>query len=138
MIKKLLGAAAVVAIACAFVPAQAAKHTARVGVGCSGENLGKTEGTVEGMADSPAKFMAQGEMARAQDAMLKGDMKGCSMHLSRAANAGALAPSPYATGAIAQAPGPYLAPQAPYQAPAEAQYQTQPQWGWQQPAPSGY
>ena len=63
MIKKLLGAVAVAAIACAFVPAQAA----RVGVGCSGENLGKTEGAVEGMADGPAKGMAQREIAQAQD-----------------------------------------------------------------------
>ena len=146
MIKKLLGAVAVAAIALAFVPAQAA----RVGVGCSGENLGKTEGTVEGMADGPAKFMAQREMAQAQDAWLKGEMRGCAVHLSRAMNAGALAPSPYGgtmSQGFAQAPAPYqAAPQGPsqgpsqgqYQAPAEAQYQTQPQWGWQQPPQSGY
>jgi hypothetical protein len=123
MIKTLVGAAAVAAIACAFVPAQAA----RVGLGCSGDNLGKTEGTVEGMADTPAKFMAQREIAQAQDAMLKGDMRGCSVHLSRAANAGKLAPTPYGTTTQGFA-----------QAPAQAQYPAQPQWGWQQPAQSGY
>jgi hypothetical protein len=127
MIKKLLGAVAVAALACAVVPAQAA----RVGVGCSGENLGKTESTVEGMADGPAKFMAQREIAQAQDAMLKGEMRGCAVHLSRAMDAGALAPSPYGgttAQGFAQAPAPY---QAPYQ------YATEPQWGGQ-PAQSGY
>jgi hypothetical protein len=148
MIRNLLGAAAVAAVVCAFVPAQAA----RVGVGCSGENLGKTEGTVEGMADGPAKYMAEREIAQAQDALLKGDMRGCGVHLSRAANAGTLAQPPYA-GTMAQGIAPYqAAPQGsyqggsyqggsyqggPYQAPAEAQYQAQPQWGWQAPQ-SGY
>ena len=145
MIKKMLGAAAVVAMTCAFVPA----HAARAGIGCSGENLGKTEGAVEGMADGPAKFMAQREIAQAQDALLKGEMRGCAVHLSRA-NASTVAQAPYAgtmapgmAQGMAQGPAPYeAAPQGPYQgpyeAPAEAQYATQPQWGWQQQAPSGY
>jgi hypothetical protein len=90
--------------------------------------------------------MAQREIAQAQDAFLKGEMRGCAVHLSRAANASTVAQVPSA-GPMAQGmalgPAPYLAaPQGPYQgpyeAPAEAQYATQPQWGWQQPAPSGY
>ena len=43
-----------------------------VGVGCSGDNFAKAEGGVETMADSPAKFMAEREIAQAQDAMLSG------------------------------------------------------------------
>jgi hypothetical protein len=90
--------------------------------------------------------MAQREIAQAQDALLKGEMRGCAVHLSRAANAGTLAPGPYGGTmgqGFAQAPAPYqAAPQGPYggpdQAPAEAQYQAQPQWGWQQPPQSGY
>jgi hypothetical protein len=96
MVKKLLGAAAmsamIAAISYAFVPANAAT----VGVGCSGENLAKTEGSVEGMADGPGKFMAQREIAQAQDALLKDQMRGCAMHLGRAMQAQTLAQAPYA------------------------------------------
>src|SRR5438477_13081572 len=63
-VKKLLGAAAVAAIAYAFVPA----HAAKVGIGCSGESLAKAEGPAETMPDGPAKFTAQREIAAAQDA----------------------------------------------------------------------
>ena len=74
MLRKLLGAAAMAATAFAFVPAHAAHvhHAVRVGVGCSGDNFAKAEGGVETMADSPAKFMAEREIAQAQDAMLSG------------------------------------------------------------------
>jgi len=101
MVKKLLGAAAMAAIAYAFVPA----HAARVGVGCSGEDLAKTEGTVEDMADGPGKFMAQREIAQAQDAMLKGSMSGCAMHLGRAMQAETQPQASYQTpysGTLAQ------------------------------------
>ena len=47
MLNKLLAAAAIAAIAYAIVPANAAK----VSAGCSSANLGKTETSVEAMAD---------------------------------------------------------------------------------------
>ena len=83
MINKLLGAAAMAAIAFAVVPASAAKMA-----GCSGENLGKTESMIETMADGEGKMMAQKEVAQAQDAMLSGKMGACAAHLSKAMHAG--------------------------------------------------
>jgi hypothetical protein len=83
----------------AFVPA----HAAQVGIGCSGENLARTEGAVEAMTDGPGKFVAQREVAQAQDAMLNGMMSGCAMHLGRAMHAGSLTQAPYAN-TMAQAP----------------------------------
>jgi len=104
MIRTFLGAAATVAIVLAVAPAQAA----RVGIGCSGEDLAKTESAVELMADGPAKFMAQGEIAAAQDAMLKGSMRGCAVHLGRAARAGTMSQDPASgypySGTMAQTP----------------------------------
>jgi hypothetical protein len=83
MLKKLLGAAALAAVVCAVVPAQAAK----MGGGCSGPNLAKTETTLEAMPDGDAKFTAQKEVAAAQGAMLAGKMGVCGMHLSKAMRA---------------------------------------------------
>jgi hypothetical protein len=80
MLKKLFAAAAMAAIAYAVVPANAAKMSA----GCSSANLGKTETSVEAMADGDGKFAAQKEVALAQDAMLSGKMGACGMHLGRA------------------------------------------------------
>ena len=84
MLNKLLGAAAMAAIAYAIVPAQAAHP----GGGCSGDNLAKTETMIESMADGEGKMMAQKEMAMAQDAMLGGKMGACSLHLGKAMHAG--------------------------------------------------
>jgi hypothetical protein len=81
MIKKLLGAAAMVAVAFAVVPAHAAG-------GCSGANLTKTESMVEAMADGDAKWAAQKHIAAAQDALLAGHMGACGMNLSMAMHAG--------------------------------------------------
>jgi hypothetical protein len=81
MIKKLLGAAAMAAVAFAVVPAHAAG-------GCSSANLTKTETMVENMADGDSKIMAQKEIAAAQDAMLAGKMGACGMHLGKAMHAG--------------------------------------------------
>jgi hypothetical protein len=81
MLKKLLGAAAMAAVAYAVVPANAAKTG---GAGCSGPNLAKTESTIENMADGEGKIAAQKEMAMAQDAMLGGKMGACGTHLSKA------------------------------------------------------
>jgi hypothetical protein len=80
MVKKLLGAAAVAAVALAMVPAQAAK----MGMGCSGANFGKTESAIETMADGDGKWAAVKEMAAAQDSMLNNKWGACSTHLSKA------------------------------------------------------
>ncbi len=85
MIKKLLGAAAMAAVAYAVVPASAAKMA-----GCSGENLAKTESAIETMADGEGKIVAQKEVAQAQDALLSGRMGACAVHLSKAMHVGAM------------------------------------------------
>jgi len=81
MLKKLLGVAAIAAVAYAVAPAQAA----HMGVGCNGASFAKTESAIETMADGEHKMAAQKEMAAAQDAMLNGK-GGCAMHLSKAMN----------------------------------------------------
>lgn len=130
--KKVLGATAVMAMTCAFMPAHAA------GVGCGGKDQATAEGKVEGMADGPAKFAAQRHIAAAQDALLKDRMHDCAMHLSMAMQAASLpqrgpyegaaeytGPAPYA-GTMAEAPYPGTTPyrdtmaEAPY--PAAAPY----------------
>jgi hypothetical protein len=83
MLNKLLGAAAMAAVAYAVVPATAAKMA-----GCSGENLSKTESAIEAMADGEGKIAAQKEVAQAQDAMLSGKMGACAAHLSKAMHVG--------------------------------------------------
>jgi hypothetical protein len=122
MLRKLLGAAAMAASAYAFVPAHAAHvhHAAHIGIGCSGDNFAKAESGVETMADSPAKFMAEREIAQAQDAMLSGQMSGCAMHLSQALRAESVAQTAY--------PG-TMAP-APFASTQGAQPQPQPQFNW--------
>ena len=83
MINKLLGAAAMVAVAYAVVPASAGSMG-----GCSGGNLTKTESAVEVMADGEGKMMAQKEIAMAQTALLDGKMGVCGMHLNKAMHVG--------------------------------------------------
>lgn len=83
MINKLLGAAAIAAVAYAVFPANAAKMA-----GCISENLSKTETAIEAMADGEGKIMAQKEVAQAQDAMLNGKMGACAAHLTKAMQAG--------------------------------------------------
>ena len=65
------------------------------------------------MADGPAKFTAEREIAQAQDAMLSGQMSGCAMHLGQALRAesvaqtaypGTMAPAPFATAQGPQQP----------------------------------
>ena len=84
MLNKLLVASAMAAIACAVVPANAAK----VSAGCSSANLSKTETMIETMADGEGKITAQKEIAAAQDAMLNGKMGVCASHLSKAMHVG--------------------------------------------------
>jgi hypothetical protein len=83
MLKKLLGAAAMAAVAFAVVPAQAAK----MGGGYSSANLEKTETTLEAMPDGEAKFTAQKEVAAAQEAMLANKWGACGAHLAKAIHA---------------------------------------------------
>lgn len=83
MVKKLLGAAAMAAIALAVVPA----HAAKMGLGCSGANFGKTESAIETMADGDSKWAAEKEMAAAQDSMLNNKWGACGAHLSKAMQA---------------------------------------------------
>src|SRR5438045_2438573 len=83
MLKKLLGAAGMAALIYPTVPASAADVA-----GCAGADQAKAASTVEAMADGPAKFGAQREIAQAQGDLLKGNMRGCAMHLSRAMNSG--------------------------------------------------
>src|SRR3954469_24128838 len=134
MLRKLLGAAALAASAFAFMPAHAAHvhharahHVVHVGVGCSGDNFAKAEGGVETMADVPAKFMAQKEIAQAQDAMLSGNTSECAMHLGRALRDESVAQAPY-PGTMA--PVPFSSTAEP--APAETKQgpQQQPQFNW--------
>jgi hypothetical protein len=130
MPRKLLGAAAIAATAYAFVPAAHARHVhhaAHAGVGCIGDNFAKAEGEVETMADGPAKFMAEREIAQAQDAMLSGKMSGCAMHLGRALRAESVGQPPYPE---TMAPAPFASTAT--QAPAETIQGAppQPQFNW--------
>jgi hypothetical protein len=83
MLKKLLGAAVMAAIAYAVVPA----HAAKMGGGCTGANLEKAESNLDNMPDGDSKFTAQKEIALAQEAMLGGKMGACGMHLAKAMRA---------------------------------------------------
>ncbi|UPJ50632.1 hypothetical protein IVB30_04330 [Bradyrhizobium sp. 200] len=103
------------ATAYAFVPAAYAghvHHAAHFGVGCSGDSFAKAEGGVETMADGPAKFTAEREIAQAQDAMLSGQMSGCAMHLGQALRAESVAQTAY-PGTMGPAPFATTATQAP-------------------------
>jgi hypothetical protein len=131
MIKKLLGAAAMAAIAYAFVPV----HAARLGVGCSGDNLAKTEGAVEKMTEGPSKLAAQREIVQAQDALLSGNMSRCAMHLAGAMRAETPGQTPYAN-TFAQAPYADTRAQAPAETRTQAPSQPQQGWGWQPVKPA--
>jgi hypothetical protein len=117
MLKKLLGAAVMAATAYAFVPAHAT-HVHHAGVGCTGDTFAKAEGNVETMADGPGKFMAEKEIALAQEAMLSGKMSGCAMHLSQALRDERMAQTPS-----------FANPLAPTAAETTQQTWPQPQWG---------
>jgi hypothetical protein len=80
MINKLLGAAAMAAVI-AVAPVSAAKMTMG---GCSGDNMMKTENSVEAMADGPDKDAGRKEITLAQTAMLDGKMGVCASHIHQA------------------------------------------------------
>ena len=125
MFKKLFGAAAMAAVVCAVVPAVVVvPGSAAKTVGCSGENLEKTEFATEAMADGAGKTTAHKEVAQAQEALLSGNMDACATHLSRAMQAGAMNQAPY-EGTMNQAPT-----QITTQAPSQSQ------WNWQPVKPA--
>jgi hypothetical protein len=131
MLKKLLGATAMAAAMFVVAPAYAAHmhHAARVGVGCSGDAFAKAEGQVETMADVPAKFAAEREIAEAQDAMLNGK-SGCAAHLNQALRDESAGQTSYPA---MMAPAPFAVTTAP--APVEPmqpapQVQGQGNWNW--------
>ena len=68
----------------AVAPASAAKHAMG---GCGSDNQANVENMVEAMADGDSKFVAQKEIAAAQDALLNGKMGVCGAHLNKAMNA---------------------------------------------------
>ena len=79
MLNKLLGAAAIAAVAFTVVPASAASMA-----GCSGDNMKKAESAVEVMAEGEGKMTTQKEIAAEQSAMLDGKMGACATHLNHA------------------------------------------------------
>ena len=85
MLNKLLGAAAMAAVALAVVAADAARMGA---VGCSADSQMKAESMVDSMPDGDGKIVAQKEMAMAQEALLSGKIGACGMHLDKVMHAG--------------------------------------------------
>jgi hypothetical protein len=58
--------------------------------GCSSANLTKTQTMVEKMADGPQKAMMEREVGMANDAIAKGNMRACAMHISHVARMGTM------------------------------------------------
>jgi len=75
--KKIMIAAAMLS-ALAFTPASAGM------MACSGDNMGKTLSTVDGMADGPAKMGIEKEMGMANTDMSNGKMHSACMHYMKA------------------------------------------------------
>jgi hypothetical protein len=71
---KLLIVTAAIATAVMVSPALAQKQKAATA--CTGENIGKSVTATQSMPDSPKKFAMMKEMAAANTAMSKGDMRG--------------------------------------------------------------
>jgi hypothetical protein len=80
MTKALTTSIVLAALAFAIAPASAAK------LGCSGTNMGKTEDAVTAMPDGDGKDLGNRELALAQEAMLKGKMGECAVHVTKAMN----------------------------------------------------
>jgi hypothetical protein len=77
---KILITAAVFS-ALAFTPASAKM------MGCSGENMAKTNMMMTGMADGPGKMGMSKEMGMANMEMSKGNMRSACMHYMKAQKA---------------------------------------------------
>jgi hypothetical protein len=76
-VKKLLVAAAMLS-AVAVGPASAKM------MGCSSDGMMKMNNMTSAMADGEQKMMMNREIGMANDAMSKGDMRGCNMHMMKA------------------------------------------------------
>ena len=77
MIKTVI-CAAIVSVAFAAGPASAPV------TGGDSESLAKVGGTLEGMADGPIKSAASVEVAAVNQAISKGDMHACAIHIQKA------------------------------------------------------
>ena len=80
--KSMIALAALGGLLLTTAPASASKMS------CNGADLQKVNAMMPAMADGPNKTTMVKEMAAANTAMSKGDMKGCAMHLNMAAKAG--------------------------------------------------
>jgi hypothetical protein len=80
----LIAAAAIAALALASSPSNAAM------MGCSGANMMKANNSLTAAADGPNKMMAYKEISMAQGDMLKGNMRGCTMHMNKAMKMGTM------------------------------------------------
>ncbi len=69
-------AAAIATLALGSTPSSAAM------MGCSGDNMMKANNSLSATADGPNKMMAYKEISMAQSDMLKGNMRGCTMHMN--------------------------------------------------------
>jgi hypothetical protein len=78
----LIAAAAIGILAMASTPSNAAM------MGCSGDNMMKANNSLAAVADGPNKMMAYKEISMAQSDMLKGNMRGCTMHMNKAMKMG--------------------------------------------------
>lgn len=77
MIKTILGAAILsAALASASAPARAA--------GCDAASLTKAGNALEVMADGPGRAALALEVAAVNDAISKGDMRACAIHIRKA------------------------------------------------------
>ncbi len=77
MNKTVLGAAFI------FVALASAPASAR-GVGCDSGTLTKVGTTLDVMADGPNKMAAAHEVTLVNDAIMKGDMHACAIHVRKA------------------------------------------------------
>lgn len=81
MLRASVGLAALAAIAFAVSPASSKS------MGCDAKNNAAAVGGLAKMADGPAREKAQGHMVGVNASLAKGDMKGCSKHLTSAMKA---------------------------------------------------
>lgn len=77
MVKTILGAA-ILSVALASSPASARS------VGCDAASLTKVGNSLEAMADGPGRAALALEVAAVNDAISKGDMHACAVHIRKA------------------------------------------------------
>ena len=53
-------------------------------IDCTDFEMMKMNSQIEGMSSADSKKMAMDQMTMAKDSMVKGDMKGCEMHMNEA------------------------------------------------------